>query len=176
MKAKLKPAIETALSYSLTIGILVYGIGKVKQFTGVTDPNKLLAEFTGMELMWAFYRHSQFYGYIIGFFEVLGGVLVAFKRTRLAGCLLLTTILLNIILQDYFYDVFRGAFVTALYYQAIILVLMIFNKDQLLQIFRTFFQKPTTKPRYSVGIVILIVLMVIFFKVFEYFLTIRWLG
>lgn len=70
--------IENALVWIVTFAMLVYGVAKVIQFKEASLIDKAVNEMTGMELMWAFYGYSQSYVLIIGFLEVLGGVLFFF--------------------------------------------------------------------------------------------------
>ncbi|MCD0457482.1 hypothetical protein LPB85_18750 [Chryseobacterium sp. LC2016-27] len=78
--------------------------------------------------MWTFYSYTKAYPLIIGFFEIVGGVLLLFNRTRIFACLLLTTMLINIIIQDYFYQI--SALSSAIFYQILILIILLFDHDK----------------------------------------------
>ena len=166
--------LETAISWVLALGMLVYGVGKVRQFSGITARDTYVSEFTPMELMWAFYRASQDYVYIIGGFEILGGFLVLFYRTRLIGCLLLTAILTNIILQDIFYSVHLGALATAIWYQYLVIILMLMDYNRVKRtIVTAFTKKPKALIKYDSLMIIFLILSVIAIRIIEYVLTIH---
>ncbi|HLI92973.1 MAG TPA: hypothetical protein VKU83_05170, partial [Puia sp.] len=61
--------------------------------------------FSPADLFWTFFSHSYLFGCIIGGLEIVGAMLLLFRRTRLAGVFVLLPILANILLMDIFYDV-----------------------------------------------------------------------
>jgi heme/copper-type cytochrome/quinol oxidase subunit 2 len=65
----------------------------------------------------------------------LGAILLVIPKTRLIGGFLLTTILTNIILQDYFFKVLQGALANAIFYQLIILFVFYRHRYKLLNAF-----------------------------------------
>jgi hypothetical protein len=130
-KINFKSILETSLSWKVVLSMLVYGAGKYVQFEGAYDPDKLLGELTGMQLMWAFYGYSRPFVLLMGVFEITGAALLFFKKTRLLGAFFLSTILLNIILQDIFYGVNQGALIAACFYQISLFAIMFLNKDKI---------------------------------------------
>ena len=90
--------LENAISWVVVLAMLVYGGAKLGQFDGAANIDKTVSELTGMELMWAFYGYSKAFALTIGIFEIIGGILILIKRTRIIGCLFTSTILVNIIL------------------------------------------------------------------------------
>ena len=89
--------LENTISWIIVFMMFVYGVGKIAQFNTAIEIEKTLPGLTGMELMWAFYGYSLPFAIIIGLLEILGALLIFFKRTRLLGCILTSTILINII-------------------------------------------------------------------------------
>jgi hypothetical protein len=124
--------LETALTWLVVFALLVYGFGKIIQFQNIDTANKLVGELTGMELMWSFYAYSQTYVWILGAMEIFGGILLFFRRTRIWGCLFATTIFINVILQDIFYEVNLGALHACLIYQSCLVVILCLNRRQLI--------------------------------------------
>lgn len=124
--------IENASSYVVTLAMLLYGIGKPLQFVANAYAQKRVGELTGMELMWAFYGYSKPFIIIVGLLEITGGLLLLFKKTRIVGCLMLSTILINVILQDIFYGVNQGALIAALFYQTLIGFILFLNREKLI--------------------------------------------
>lgn len=128
-KEKILELVEWSMVIFVSLNLSAYGFGKVVQFGEPADSKTLLSELKPMQLMWAFYGHSKAYAIIIGIFEVGGSLLLFFPRSRIMGGFLLTGILTNIILQDYFYEVHVGAFISALFYQLLIVNILILNKE-----------------------------------------------
>ena len=123
---------ETASSWTVAFMMCVYGFSKIAQFNGAIQVEKSLPELTGMELMWAFYGYSLTFALIIGTIEITAAILLFFKRTRIIGCLLITTILVNIIIQDIVFEVHKGALSNAITYQILILVILWMNRIKIL--------------------------------------------
>jgi heme/copper-type cytochrome/quinol oxidase subunit 2 len=115
--------------------MIIYGIAKPSQFGDISNYTEPINKLNPMELMWAFYSYSKTFALIIGFFEVLGAILLVIPKTRLIGGFLLTTILTNIILQDYFFKVLQGALANAIFYQLIILFVFYRHRYKLLNAF-----------------------------------------
>ena len=85
--------------------------------------------------MWAFYGYSYNFSLLIGFFEILGAILIFFRKTRLIGSIFTSFILCNIIIQDYIFDII--ALKTAIFYQFLLLIIMFFNKKKLEEAFKS---------------------------------------
>ncbi|MGV4413480.1 DoxX family protein [Chryseobacterium sp. T1] len=107
-----------------------YGVGKALQFGDITNYTQPINQMEPMQIMWAFYSYSKTFAIIIGIFEILGALLFVIPKTRLVGGLVLTTILTNIILQDYFFEVHQGALANAIMYQFLILVIFYRHRDK----------------------------------------------
>lgn len=128
--------LETAAAWLVAVSMFLYGFGKVVQFGNMAALDTPVSQLTGMQLMWAFYGHSKAYALVLGAFEVLGGLLLLFRKTRLLGCLLLTAILFNVILQDIFYGVNAGALRAAIIYQGLVACILWRNRAALVLVFR----------------------------------------
>ncbi|MDN3605725.1 DoxX family protein [Kaistella yonginensis] len=120
-------------SFSLYVAgmMIVYGIGKYYQFDGIGDDVS-----DGMKVMWTFYSFSKPFVFILGFFEILGAILLLIPKTRIIGSIVLTTILFNIILQDYFYEI--PALYTAISLQILVLIILWFNRKPLVNGIKSF--------------------------------------
>ena len=128
--------LENAFSYIVVLAMFAYGVGKIVQFDGAINSSKLVSEMTGMELMWAFYGYSKPFVIVLGVLEISGGILMLIRRTRLLGSLLVSTILINVILQDIFYGVHVGALKAALIYQSLIFIILWFNRERVVKCFK----------------------------------------
>ena len=139
--------VENAISWIIVFAMFVYGGAKVIQFDGASEIDKTVSEMTGMELMWAFYGYSKSYAIIIGLFEVIGALLILFNKTRILGAIVLTTILVNVILQDIFYSVNQGALQAAIIYQAIIFCIIYLRRVEVISTLKYYFQQVKSTER-----------------------------
>ena len=163
MKQKLIYILYWSAIFTVSISMFVYGIVKPAQFTNMDNNiNNHLSE--GHRLMWDFYSYTKTYPIIIGVFEVIGAITLLFRRTRIFACLLLTTILVNIILQDYFYEIV--ALNSSILYQTLIFVILIIDRERVIQIFSKLFEvKTKIKPNWL--LIILSLLFAVGFKFIE---------
>lgn len=163
LKEKVGYIIKWIVIFIVAISMTIYGIAKPIQFSDFTNSTNLNVS-EGHKIMWTFYSYSLTYPLIIGFFEVLGGVSLLFNKSRIFGCLLLTIILSNIIIQDFIYGIV--ALKSAIIYQILVLIIFLFDIEKLKKIFSMLFS-PT---RHSKNIMLLIVAFVIAL-VIKYFET-----
>ena len=168
--------LENAFTYIVVFAMLVYGIGKIIQFDGALETNKSVSEMTGQQLMWAFYGYSKPFVIVLGIVEITGGFLMLIRRTRILGCFLITTILVNVILQDVFYGVNVGALRAAVIYQTLIFVILWFNKEKLIQCFKILLGETSFdgfKKKFFVKIILSVLLFVIL-RILEFYVTTKW--
>lgn len=120
----------------VSIQMIIYGLAKPLQFGDISMYKESIDVMKPMTLMWAFYSFSKTYAIIIGIFETLGAFLFAIPKTRLFGGVILTCILINIILQDYFFKVHVGALGNAVLFQLLILIIFYKHRDKIINSFR----------------------------------------
>ncbi|MEZ4982685.1 MAG: hypothetical protein R2769_14090 [Saprospiraceae bacterium] len=75
-KIEFKSILETALAWKVVLAMLAYGVGKYVQFEGAYDPDKIIGELTGMQLMWSFYGYSRPFVLLMGVLEITGAMLL----------------------------------------------------------------------------------------------------
>ena len=166
---------ENAISWIVVFAMFIYGGAKIFQFDGASEIDKTVSEMTGMELMWAFYGYSKSYAITLGLFEIIGGALILMKRTRIIGCLFTSTILVNVILQDIYFEVHVGALKAAILYQLLILIILWLNKDNVIQSLKNlinFNKSQQSKLKFIIKLVIAFICFVIF-RITEYYITIK---
>jgi hypothetical protein len=159
----------------VVLAMFLYGGAKVVQFQGAAVIDKTVAEMTGMELMWAFYGYSMPFAITLGILEVLGGILILIKKTRLLGCLFTSSILINVILQDIFYGVHVGALRAAILYQLLILIILWLNKDKIISSIKTLLtldKVHQTKTKYVIKLLLAFCLFLVL-RILEYYVTIK---
>ena len=167
---------ENAISWVVVLAMITYGAGKIVQFEDAVDFNKVISDMTGMELMWAFYSYSKPFVYTLGAIEVIGGILILIKKTRLIGCLFTIPILLTIILQDIFFGVHLGALKAAIIYLFLILIILWINREKITQSLRILLQLNREKlPKSKIFFKLIISFSVfVLLRILEYYVTIKW--
>ena len=167
---------ENSISWVVVTAMFIYGLGKIIQFDGAVEVNKTVSEMTGMELMWAFYGYSKSFAITLGVFELIGGFLILIKKTRIIGCLITSTLLVNVIFQDIYFGVHLGALKAAIFYQILILIILWLNKEKLIRGMKVLlesnkFEQPKTKLFIKLLIAFGVFLIL---RILEYYLTIKW--
>lgn len=168
--------LENALAYIIVFAMLAYGVGKMVQFKHAQHVSTPVSELSGMQLMWAFYGYSRPFVLTLGALEIIGGLLILIKRFRLIGCLMVSSILINVILQDIFYDVNIGALRAAILYQIAIIIIFIINKQIVIDVWKKLIQTNITQQNLKEKLYVIIVstLLFVLFRIIEYYITIRW--
>ncbi|MDR2236301.1 MAG: DoxX family protein [Chryseobacterium sp.] len=146
--------------------MILFGIGKYDQFNhSVSD------KFKGMKMMWEFYSYSKPFVITLGLFEVLGAVLLIIPKTRIIGCLFLTSLLTNVILQDYFYEV--PAIFGAITLQLIIFFILWLNRVAVIDGFKAFTHiSKRINPDYKIKQIIYICLFTVLIFIFMFYLIV----
>lgn len=167
---------ENAFSYIVVLAMLAYGIGKIVQFNRANDLELKVSEMTGMQLMWAFYGYSKPFVLTLGALEIIGGILMFFKRTRIVGCLFVSTILINVILQDIFYGVNVGALRAAILYQILIITILYMNKTKMIEIWKILIDREKKNQQWKNKLMVLFIsgILFIIFRIVEYYITTKW--
>ena len=95
--------------YLLGATMLGYGWAKlIPTQMPVPGPDRLLqpiGDMSPMGLLWTFMGASLPYQMFAGFAEVLGGLLLFWRRTTLLGALVLTGVLINVVALNFAFDV-----------------------------------------------------------------------
>lgn len=130
------------LRYFLGYNMIFYGMIKVikLQFSDIPFWRLLqpFGEASSMGLAWTFLGHSVGYNIFMGLSELIGGILLFHKRTKLLGALILIPVTANIVAVNFFFDVPVKLFSLELLFMALLIVLpdlnrlanvLIFNKE-----------------------------------------------
>ena len=106
---KLSYGLSVLLRYYLAIAMLQYGFAKIFRtqfpFPSIDKMLQSYGESSPMGLLWTFMGYSTAYNIFIGLWEVVGGCLLFFKRTRLLGALLIIGVMSNVVMLNLSYDV-----------------------------------------------------------------------
>ncbi len=162
IKENLKYVLYWTAILIVSSSMIIYGVLKPVQFSNFTNStNSNLSE--GHKLMWSFYSYSLTYPIIIGVFEVIGGIALLFYRTRFLGCILITIILSNVIIQDFVYEI--KALNSAIFYQILVLIIVLFDVRKLKIIVKELLESQHKKNNIILMIIALCVAFII--KFFE---------
>ena len=97
------------LRLTLGFAMLTYGLAKVFPLQmgppSLAVLNEPFGNISPMTLLWTMIGYNPVYEMICGGAEVLGGVLILFRRTSLAGALLIAFLTTNIVLYNFVFDV-----------------------------------------------------------------------
>lgn len=100
--------LSTLLRYWIAFLLLDFGFQKIFEvnFNYSYHINDSLSDaLTGQELTWKYYGFSYGLAVILAFFQIIGSVLLLFKRTILLGITILLPVMLNIVLINVFYNI-----------------------------------------------------------------------
>ena len=167
-KSEIFNIFEWIAVYIVAVYMIIYGVSKPMQFGDFQSYREPINSLDPMNLMWAFYSFSKPYAVIIGVFEVLGAVLLMIPRTRIFGGFVLSSILINIILQDYFFKVHAGALANAILFQILIVMILFKHRFKILDAFRTLSSKFIFKIRWiyiPIGIMMIAIIELLMFSI-----------
>ncbi|MDG3581884.1 MULTISPECIES: hypothetical protein [Galbibacter] len=95
--------------YYLSVKMIVFAIAKILrlQFTiPYVDSYTPLAELSGHQHMWSFFGRSYSYNLFIAISELLIGILIVSKKTRLVALLLCFTVCLNVAILSFGFNIY----------------------------------------------------------------------
>jgi len=175
-RSKTKAYVELAARIYVFIVLNLYGFGKMagQQFyrkgklpTEVAQ--QTLGEVGSFDLAWTFMGHSYFYILFIGLSQIIGAWLLLWNRTKLVGIAILLPILLNIIVIDmlFFDDGKYGAMASALLYFSLLIIILILNREKVLEIIRITTKNTRSMSKESVSrkLVFASLLVILFFGI-----------
>lgn len=142
--------IQTTIAFYVAYSITGYGAAKVLK-TQFQPPNYVLEtpikDLSGFWLTWTYYGYSQTMAYILGWTQILGCILLLFRRTRLIGIFVLLPVMVNIDLIDHFYEISPLAYYNALHYTFLLFFLLALDYDKLKVAFLSYQEKVSMNGR-----------------------------
>jgi len=101
---------EVYMRYLLGIMLISYGFAKLTESGQFPEPgfgrlDQTYGASSPMGLVWTFMGASRAYTIFAGFFEIIPGLLLLFRKTKLIGALMAITVMLNIVLLNFCYDI-----------------------------------------------------------------------
>lgn len=128
--------LEDALAWLVVLAMCIYGLAKWMQFPDTAMNDTAVSDMSGMELMWAFYGYSKPFAVFLGVLEVSGAMMLLYRPFRLMGALFLSTVLVNIIVQDIAFGVHAGALRVAILYQVTLLIICWLHRHRFITAFK----------------------------------------
>jgi len=163
------------IRYYLAISLLVYGLAKVMkvQFPDpdMTNLMRPLGNLSPMGLLWSFMGYSKTYNLFTGTAEVLGSLLILYRRTTLLGALIIIAVMSNVVMLNFTYRVNVKIISCHLLFMSVLLVVpnikrlanfFIFNRPTAVESEIILFKKPYQHRLYLVVKIIFIAYLLVF--------------
>lgn len=99
---------RSIVRYGVALFLLLYGFAKINgsQFTILdSELDKPAGMVSGFWLTWYYFGFSPFYGNFLALVEIVGALLLTFRRTTLLGACMLAAVMGNIVMIDICYGV-----------------------------------------------------------------------
>jgi hypothetical protein len=94
------------LRYGIALDLAMFGFQKLFRLQFVV-PMAMLdqpeSRLSGEDLTWTYFAHSYAFACVIGLFQIIGSVLLVYRRTKLIGVFTLLPVMVNICLLNFFY-------------------------------------------------------------------------
>jgi uncharacterized membrane protein YphA (DoxX/SURF4 family) len=107
--ARIREALRYVLRYVLVAVMIGYGILKVLLLQmpapGLNELRAHYGEFSPTAVLWCFMGYSPAYQFFTGATEVVGGLLLLFRRTTTLGALVTAAVMANVAMMNLCYDV-----------------------------------------------------------------------
>jgi hypothetical protein len=164
------------LRYWIAFEVMRYGLAKIfqTQFPVVYSRNdSIVGHLNGFDLTWSYFGHSYVLAVIIGSLQIVGAVLLLFRRTTTLGIFILLPILFNIVLIDIFFDIAWGALMNSVAFTLGLSYLLSLRWNELKALFlRPVTQIPTLLPtgiKYLVRLAVIIIplAIILYFTTFN---------
>jgi len=138
-----------AIRYCTAFNVMAFGWKKFYglQFIVPSEIAKIPMNQQGGEwLTWFYFGYSPAFGIIIAMIQIVGGIMLLYRKTLLAGTVILFSLLLNLTLINIFYDMNAGALMQSVLLTVGVLYLMLLDYKRLVNFFfRTRSNLPSIK-------------------------------
>ncbi|HVY76636.1 MAG TPA: hypothetical protein VG890_17530 [Puia sp.] len=128
------------IRYGVAFDLAEFGWAKICHLQLVMPISRLdlpYRSFSPSDLFWSFFGHSYMFGCIIGGLQIIGAMLLLFRKTRLLSVFVLLTVLADILLMDIFYQIGNSVVVHASIMMAGVLYFLFIEFDRLKDFFFT---------------------------------------
>lgn len=171
--------IDLAVRIFLAFFMIDYGVSKLNggMFDNATEDilNTPLKEVDLFHLTWYWFHKNQLLSVTVGIFQIIGSLLLLYKRTVLIGCALLLPILLNILLIDIYCTNMPALVARIGYYIFLVFLLCYLRRDKVIEIFRLMTMTLTGSATFNIYkqiiFTILALVLLVIIELFVVFLT-----
>lgn len=123
---RLLEALRIYVRYYLGVMMLIYGLSKVFHLQ-MSSPSLMqllqpLGDKSPMGLAWTYVGYSPAFSMFAGLAEVVGGMLLFFRRTTLLGALLVAVVMVNVMVMNFTFDIPVKLYSTLLVLMAVFLI------------------------------------------------------
>ncbi|MDP9078766.1 MAG: hypothetical protein M3O71_15145 [Bacteroidota bacterium] len=122
------------LRYFIAFLVSVYGFAKIlkTQFAvSYARADTPVGNLSGFELTWNYFGHSYTLAVILGLCQIIGAILLIFRRTTFLGICILLPLMVNVVLINIFYKIAAGAFINSLIITFALIYLLLLRWDDL---------------------------------------------
>lgn len=134
--SKLNTLMRTILRYHVGFTLFLYGIAKVYLYQfgymGLDRMDAAVGNQSPMGFLWLFMSYSPTYNIGTGLIEMIGGLLLLFRRSTLLGAIISFVAMANVVLIDISYDVTVKMF--AIHLVLMVMVLLVDDAKRLLNV------------------------------------------
>jgi uncharacterized membrane protein YphA (DoxX/SURF4 family) len=134
--SKLNSLLRTILRYHVGFTLFLYGIAKVYLYQfgymGLDRLDNEAGNNSPMGFLWLFMSYSPTYNIGTGLIEMVGGILLLFRRTTLLGAITCFVAMANVVLIDIAYDVTVKMF--AIHLMLMVMVLLLDDAKRLINL------------------------------------------
>jgi hypothetical protein len=134
------PVVYLLARYYVAFTVLTYGFAKLMgaQFTVLdSELAKPMGDVSGFWLTWYYFGYSATYASLVAWAQIIGAVMLCFRRTTLAGSLLLLPVMVNIVSIDLWvirFPLDSGALLNAVFVLLTLLCILAFHGRDLLKV------------------------------------------
>lgn len=134
--------LTVAVRYYLAFSLIAYGSYKVFKMQFPSPSISRLLETYGqsspMGLAWTFLGYSKGYNYFMGFAEIIGGMLLLFRKSTTFGALFSMTVTCNIVAINFCFDV-----PVKLYSSSLLAMAVFIAAPEISRLYQFFFNRKT---------------------------------
>jgi hypothetical protein len=167
-----RPAYLEWLRYISAYLVLTYGTRKLiggGQFAlGPALSSLSVGSLSGFELTWFYYGYSHAYGTILGLTQILGGVLLLFRRSTLLGAAILSPVMANILMINIFFHIALGAEIAAAFLLGSTMLLLWQEREGIIRLFWRDQSSETRMENRTQEVALAIVVLLVLAQVFVF--------
>ncbi|PLK45059.1 hypothetical protein [Emticicia sp. TH156] len=136
-KVNLHEWFQTIIIFFVAHQIANFGVSKIMQIQFQLPQSVLerpVGELNGYWMTWTYFGYSPTFTIILGSLQIVGSVLLLFKKTRLLATFILLPMMINVCFMEHFYQISPLAYFNALHYTAVLFFILLQYYEGLLHL------------------------------------------